>query len=176
MNIDYRKVAAALDYYWRLGYEYIDVPWLVSSKSMAITSPPDAKLFETFAGCCVASGEQSLLEMRGQLIPGKRYVCATPCYRDDPPDKLHRQTFFKVELMTAQPENAEYELVETLEAAAGFFRQYGRPVRKSAPGGIDLEINGVEVGSYGIRSYKDFRWVYGTGCAEPRLSQALQEK
>jgi hypothetical protein len=33
------------------------------------------------------------------------------------------------------------------------------------------EIKGYELGSYGIRKYKNlFQWVYGTGCAEPRLS------
>lgn len=37
----------------------------------------------------------------------------------------------------------------------------------------DLEINNIEVGSYGIRQYKNLFWVYGTGLAEPRFSQAI---
>jgi hypothetical protein len=39
--------------------------------------------------------------------------------------------------------------------------------------GYDLEINGIEVGSYGRREVGDFTWVYGTGLALPRFSQAL---
>jgi len=30
----------------------------------------------------------------------------------------------------------------------------------------------IELGSYGIGSYENYKWVYGTGLAEPRLSQA----
>lgn len=37
--------------------------------------------------------------------------------------------------------------------------------------GADLTINGVEIGSYGIRTYNAITWVYGTGLAEPRFSK-----
>lgn len=36
---------------------------------------------------------------------------------------------------------------------------------------FDLMYKGYELGSYGIRRFKNLsQWVYGTGCAEPRLS------
>ena len=38
--------------------------------------------------------------------------------------------------------------------------------------GLDIELNGIEIGSYGYRSYKDFHWIYGTALAEPRFSLA----
>ena len=42
---------------------------------------------------------------------------------------------------------------------------------------IDIEVDGVEVGSYGIREYKCgdkiYTWVYGTGVALPRFSKVL---
>jgi len=35
----------------------------------------------------------------------------------------------------------------------------------------DINYKNYELGSYGIRKHKNlFHWVYGTGCAEPRLS------
>jgi hypothetical protein len=43
------------------------------------------------------------------------------------------------------------------------------------------ETTGIELGSYGIRQYKnpeleyDFTWIYGTGCAEPRLSSIIRK-
>ena len=40
--------------------------------------------------------------------------------------------------------------------------------------GFDIEINGNELGSYGIRSCEFLEWIYGTGCAEPRTSNLIQ--
>jgi len=34
----------------------------------------------------------------------------------------------------------------------------------------DIEFNGIELGSYGIRECEYLSWIYATGCAEPRLS------
>jgi hypothetical protein len=41
--------------------------------------------------------------------------------------------------------------------------------------GLDVEIGGIEVGSYGTRLHEGFSWNYGTGLAEPRFSSALEE-
>lgn len=38
--------------------------------------------------------------------------------------------------------------------------------------GADLTIDGIEIGSYGIRTYNTITWIYGTGLAEPRFSKA----
>lgn len=40
----------------------------------------------------------------------------------------------------------------------------------------DIDINGVEVGSYLVRSLGDYIWICGTVLAEPRFSQALESK
>jgi hypothetical protein len=32
--------------------------------------------------------------------------------------------------------------------------------------------NDIEIGSYGMREYENFKWIYGTGMAEPRFSKA----
>ena len=41
----------------------------------------------------------------------------------------------------------------------------------------DIEsCNGIELGSYGIREFAGFRWIYGTGVAEPRLSLCIARK
>jgi hypothetical protein len=37
--------------------------------------------------------------------------------------------------------------------------------------GSDLTIDGIEIGSYGVRNHKNIIWVYGTGLAEPRFSK-----
>jgi hypothetical protein len=41
--------------------------------------------------------------------------------------------------------------------------------------GLDIELGGIELGSYGYRSYGRLHWIYGTGFAEPRFSQAVRK-
>jgi len=176
-TVDYGKIAKAISYYCANHYKYIEVPWLVSHGSLDVTKPPGARYFDTFAGSLVASGEQSFLEIRDDLEPNKGYVCATPCFRDEKYDDIHMMHFFKVELIVPRPKNAEWSLFEMIELAESFFRKFycgGFITRVPTDIGIDINIGNIEVGSYGIREHKGFKWVYGTGCAEPRLSQAIQ--
>ena len=60
-EIDYEKITAAIYHYETKNFKYMEVPWFVSKESMQITAPAEAKLFSTFAGELVASGEQSFL-------------------------------------------------------------------------------------------------------------------
>ena len=39
--------------------------------------------------------------------------------------------------------------------------------------GYDLEVGGIEIGSYGIRKCDYLEWIYGTACAEPRMSVVI---
>jgi hypothetical protein len=172
-KIDYDKIAAAIFWYKALGYKYIEAPWLVSNDSMMVTAPPDRRLFSTFAGNLVASGEQSFIEIRKSLKPG-HYLCATPCFRDEPIlDEWHLQSFFKVELIEVEPILVEESINSMIGDAAAFFSRWVNAERKRTNIGYDLEYNGIELGSYGYREHEDFKWVYGTGCAEPRLSQVV---
>lgn len=185
--IDYEKIAAAVYHYETKGYKEIEVPWIISLDAMLITRPKGARLFSTFAGELVASGEQSFLEIRNQLKPGK-YQCITPCFRDEQiKDGLHHQYFIKNELIWVLDRNAQLTS-DTLEKfnivmkdAHNFFKGYGDARLVEAPldnavANHDIEINGIEVGSYGFRTYEDFSWIYGTGVAEPRLTQALEQQ
>lgn len=173
MNINYEFIASAVNYYSRLGYEYIEVPWLVSWDAINITRPPHAQPYQTFSGNLVASGEQSFLEIRNKLEVGKRYQCVTPCFRDENYDDLHKEWFIKNELIWVVNHDLPEYFMMCLEDAKSFFSSYGKVEIVDTDIGKDLFINGIEVGSYGYRGYEKFRWVYGTGVAEPRLSQAL---
>ena len=46
-------------------------------------------------------------------------------------------------------------------------------------GSIDIVaiIDGVEIelGSYGYREFEHMKWIYGTGCAEPRTSRIINK-
>ena len=40
--------------------------------------------------------------------------------------------------------------------------------------GFDIMYKEIELGSYGIRDCDFLEWIYGTGCAEPRLSKLIE--
>lgn len=177
-RIDYKKISDSIFYYESLGYSYIEVPWVASKESMEITCPKDRLLFSTFIGNLIGSGEQSFLNGR-QYLPKGKFLCATPCFRDEPVlDQYHLNYFFKTELIITHSQSYN-DFHDIIGDAFGFFEKYINHSDKlriiETEQGKDIILNGIEVGSYGIRSYKGFDWVYGTGCAEPRLSQILNK-
>lgn len=186
--INYKRLGEAIEFYQKhMKYEYIEAPWLVSEEAVNVTKPEDCQNFSTFAGNLVASGEQSFIEMRDDLCPGRKYQCVTPCFRDDKTDEFHRTYFMKLELIIPiwKHDNPDQFVHNILMDAYSYFSMYSR-CNVTVPGvkeniefvdtpiGRDIYLYGIEVGSYGYRKYKDFGWVYGTGLAEPRLSQALK--
>lgn len=194
--IDYHKIATAVSHYNEAGFKYIEVPWIISKESMMITAPPGVKLFNTFAGELVASGEQSFLEIRKELLKADGfpalYQCVTPCFRDEAhPDDLHFQYFIKNELIGINwhtfedKENVPYALLSFIvRKALDFFKKFANPEdvklidtpMSNSVINWDITIKDIEVGSYGYRYTDDFAWCYGTGCAEPRLTQVLTTK
>jgi hypothetical protein len=184
--INYRKVGKAIKRYEKLGYVYIDTPWLISEEAVRATLPLDREGFELRssvinAGKLVGSAEQGFIQlMLDKAITKGRYVTAGPCFRDEPVvDAQHQYTFFKVELIDLNRALFHYDVAdvrEMAEEAAGvMYGLYGTlPTLKTTQEGVDLVVDGVEVGSYGLRSFQGHEWVYGTGLALPRTPQAMK--
>ena len=174
-QIDYKKIVDALHHYGWMGHKEIEVPWFVSREAMEVTAPPDRRYCSSFIGDLVASGEQSFIQMwlDGDLKSGK-WQCATPCFRDEPLiDDIHLNYFFKVELIEVLPTDPVESVDRMVEGALLFFDNYIDSHTVETSIGKDIvSASGIELGSYGYREYGDFRWVYGTGVAEPRLSYA----
>jgi hypothetical protein len=186
--ISYKHISQAVDFYTKKGFQFIDVPWVIGSHAVTITKPPGATKY-TFGdeGYLIASGEQGFLELLLQkdLKPG-RWGCVTPCFRDDKLDKLHQRYFMKVELIDTVAINTG-SLVCITKMSLEYFNKIlpGCSIIKTEPvdpllrpgTGYDIiSSQGIELGSYGIRSHPDTGdWVYATGCAEPRLSIAIKE-
>lgn len=179
-EINYKHIADAVKFYSKIGYKYIEVPWIVGDAAIDATKPPLARYFKTYVGNLVASGEQSLLQVKHTLRP-VAYQCVTPCFRDEPfNDSLHQTYFLKNELMwvLGERERPEWFINAALKDATRFFSEYVPVKLMETSIGIDIvsQKAEIELGSYGYREWEGFRWVYGTGCAEPRLSQVIQEE
>lgn len=169
------RLGFAVEYYRTLGYKYVELPWTVPKSIMKATIG-DLNIIESGLGPLIGSSEQAFVERdyNGKLGDGKFMSC-TPCFRDDEEDETHRPMFMKVELyqnIDVNPDGLE-EMVE--DASGFFFTETKNAVILETIEGCDIEVNGIEIGSYGIRRFKHVNWIYGTGLAEPRFSMAITE-
>jgi hypothetical protein len=188
--MDYLKIAHALMVYKGFGYQYVEVPWIANPGICGITAPPgtnrinvekiqlqpnDLPRIEHY-GELIASGEQGFLQIASELKQDVNYVTATPCFRDEPnPDEYHLPWFFKVELFRKVSYPHQIEPLNNMIAHARRCMGTWAPNLEITQD-FDLRLNGIEVGSYGIRSHDGLNWVFGTGLAEPRFTQALASR
>lgn len=178
--IDWTLIAHATRFYKSRGYTPVEVPWIIPHDVILATAPSWVVPLATAEGDLVGSGEQGLLHLalQGQLAPGF-YQTTTMCFRDDPVDELHGRHFVKCELMHLTENPTEADRDKVLADAEHFFRLHLPVERQSLdhiePHQVDIvgQHTGIELGSYGIRRFKDVAWAYGTGCAEPRLSTVI---
>lgn len=187
--IDYKLLQQSVEYYEAKGYQRIEVPWLVTEAIDSITRPSFAKGLSVPIKNknLIASGEQGFLYLilKGFLPPGK-YQAITPCFRDDTYDLTHSKFFMKNELINTL-DTSKNSLDEIVEDAMGFYKsvfpvvEFGKNPRSAThlydahtDEGIDIYHQEHELGSYGIRSHFHLKWVYGTGCAEPRTSRLIK--
>lgn len=185
----WRRLSEAIDFYVGRGYTYIEVPWIVSPNATGATIPEgEGRKATSLADGrdLVGSAEQGFVQMMmdGKLPAGK-YVTLTPCFRDEPEiTALHRPHFMKVELIVIPADDVEPTQLDEhtiAQDAEDFFVHCGLAVwQNETQQGIDLMCYRIfpqmELGSYGIRTHGSLRWVYGTGCAEPRTSQLLRRQ
>lgn len=179
--INWKRLAEALEFYKSIGFTEIDVDWHVPRSVHDVTCSEAARMFYLKDyGVLVGSAEQSFIAMQldGRLPPG-RYVALTPCFRDEGAarDDLHALYFAKVELFSTLPDHDDERAALEMAAYAFMASQFdGAPAPIDSvmtDGGVDLEIGGIEVGSYSSRTYEDISWTCGTGLAEPRFSMAV---
>jgi hypothetical protein len=188
-KINWKNLNDTVYYFEKLGYTYVEVPWLVSLEAIQ----------STFVGECqpalqgkylIGSGEQGFieLELQGKLPKGK-FVTLTPCFRDEQVlNEIKKLHFMKVELYIN--DFSEYgsgrQVREVIQQCTRNFSNLcnwdtssdpsyilvNYPKYINTPEGYDLELNNIEIGSYGERHHKDLTWVCATAMAEPRFSYA----
>lgn len=181
--IDYKKIADGVKYYSRFGFTEIAVPWIISAESYSATKQHGNlknRDFSTLDGFLNASGEQSFLELMISGAQLGRCLCVTSCFRDEKVDDIHHKYFVKVELIDMLVTNDN--LKNIIDVCRDFFDMYfwcyqGVEVISTNYSDQSFDIVdrkfGIELGSYGIRRYRDFEWIYATGLAMPRLDYVL---
>lgn len=183
--MNYNHIADAVEFYRARGYVYReDAPWMVSQAAYHATKPPGAEDIIVEWGDAphsymVASGEQSFLQLMLDGVGLKRAVCVTPCFRVEKYNDWSKPYFMKAELINTHDVDQGH-LIHMISDACAYFGQFVE-TRVITTGDFSYDIvtkdGRIELGSYGIRSAeingKEYEWIYGTGCAEPRLSKAI---
>lgn len=174
--IDYKIISDSISYYDDNGFTRIEAPWTVSEYIDNITKPKGITSFQLKHNnkCLVASGEQSFLYLYlKDFLPKGQYQTTTPCFRFESFDYSHTKYFIKNELIKTDIVN-EIELNKIVNICFNFFKQYipNIDIIKTDIG-YDIEYKGNELGSYGIRENEYLKWIYATGCAEPRFSKII---
>jgi len=193
-DVNWGRLSRALNHWTDLGYKQVDVPWRVKrmyiKSTMEDVEPAMIKHLDMFEGgkdsrCLIGSGEQAFIEMLwNRKLVGGNYVTCTPCFRDDLVDDLHQREFMKVEVISTTWPTLD-NLFDLVEKARRFFlSEIGLPLHESGlrvvetsveHPSFDIDLNGIEIGSYGIREWLGMKWIYGTGVAEPRFTKALKQ-
>lgn len=193
--INYMALAHALNRYSNhLGYIQIDVPWIVPNHVTRMTLDPQYPAIEAYEGITVrgyggksigdlvGSAEQSFLTLDTEGVLGRgKFVSITPCFRmEQAHNDFTRPYFMKVELYQntdVTRDNLNKMIGDALYVFRWLISQESSPElnlleTKEIDDGYDIMLNGVEIGSYGIRHKNGLSWIYGTGLAEPRFSVA----
>jgi hypothetical protein len=187
--INFKVIDDSIKHYEKRGFQRIESPWTVTQEVLDITKPDSAvdsfRLLHKNGKGLVASGEQSFLYLylKG-FLPLGRFQTVTPCFRFENFDSLHTKYFIKNELIETKAVS-EATLNDILANAHAFFSSYFSDAeeqlkiiktnKEGSPTSYDICYRGVELGSYGIRSCDFLEWIYGTGVAEPRLSQVIRK-
>lgn len=177
--INYQNIQDSINFYEKHKFQRIESPWTVSKYVDDLTKPKEKISFQLKHNnkCLVASGEQSFLYLylKGFLPKGK-FQTTTPCFRYEEFDDLHSKYFIKNELIQTE-DVSEDSLTDIINVALTFYQKYFKQTLKIVPTeiGFDIQIHNDELGSYGIREVDFLKWIYGTGCAEPRLSTLINK-
>lgn len=177
--IEYNILAKAKTFYEFHGYPEIPVPWIISHDAYYATKPSSVTDFYVLNGYMNASGEQSFIDLMLQGEKLTKHCCITPCFRQEPIlDETHHTYFMKLELIDTDV--SKDNLKNMIDVAQTFFNQYTDTyILKTDQGEESVDIvdtkNNIELGSYGIRRYKEYSWIYGTGVALPRLSTVINK-
>lgn len=180
-QIDYRLLADACRYYNNIEYNQIESPWIIEERFSLITSPNNergvAYVLDN-SQHLVCSSEQGMIQMafNNTIRSGVKYFSVSPCFRDEPLTEFHSKTFMKLELfsISSTESGALAQASRFSSDASTFFKRYkvNHEIIPTDIGEDIVTLNGLELGSYGIRKFEDFYTVYGTGLALPRFSLA----
>ncbi len=180
INIDWQLLAKASEYYTKTGFKQVEVPYAVPKFYSGITKPHNDESFILDKGMfkhdpyeLVGSAEQGFIFqlLMGDIQSNAKLQAITPCFRVEKYDMYHQPWFMKLELFHFS--DRTQDLHDMIDMTRKFFNTNTEKfveIHPTSHNSYDIEIMGVEIGSYGFRTIEDKTFIYGTGLALPRFS------
>jgi hypothetical protein len=180
-NINWMLLAMAQNYYNELGYKYCEVPYLVPEEYNILTKPHNDQsfvlkhdLFENQPHELVGSAEQGFIYlMATNQLPGNKLCAITPCFRTERYSNIHLPWFMKCELFHLS--SSKEDCKSMIDDAWNFFSKYtankNLVVVQTSEESWDINLNNIEIGSFGLRHFEFGTFIYGTGLALPRFEE-----
>lgn len=176
-SINATLLYSAMAFFKGRGYQFITVPMLVDEDIVKLTLPPNRIPKFHADKCYVGSAEQSIYQLikEGKDLPPK-ILAITPCQRDEETlDDLHQEIFLKIELACTDNTMSYHDIANDVMYFYSQFTDKAKIIDfTDFDNSCDIEINSIEVGSYGQREYMGRSINFGTGLALPRFTQAIQ--
>lgn len=185
MIIDYVLLAQAVTKYKYLGYQFVEVPWMVTPQTSQITKPPGAEGFILTDGKhLIGSAEQGFIQASASFKYNRKLASISPCFRkNDNRDYYHQETFMKLELFIQTIKKPWDKVYKLINDASQVFEELGIKkvyFNQTSESNLDIEAitkyGNLELGSYGYRHVGETYFIYGTGLALPRFQMALEEQ
>lgn len=193
--ISFQNIGKVIDFLVKKrGIRYIDTPWVIPSYVKNLTyKGSDSNVLSTGLSL-VGSAEQGFiyLQLQDALENNYVYISCTPCFRNESEiSDTHRAYFMKAELFMPLPVTGiGYPflhikhpmpkiafIVNTAKICLESIFGISLEAVKIDEWSYDLNLNGIEIGSYYYRNYtiedRTISYVCGTAIAEPRFSIAL---
>lgn len=175
--MDANLLYQAMTFYKDRGYSFIAAPYIVDKDVVGFTLPEDREAYpHSDYGFYVGSAEQSIYQLikDGVDLPSKCLVI-TPCQRDEfILDESHLEIFLKIELISF---DMGFDHRSIRDDVLDFYKSLNvdnvSTIVQDDNVSYDININDVEVGSYGYRWFNDVLVSYGTGLALPRFEYAV---
>lgn len=182
-HINWTLLAKAQQYYANHNYHYCEVPYLIPESYGMLTKPHndrsfilDSDLFASSPHELVGSAEQGFLYlMVNKQLKHDKLFSITPCFRTENYNgTTHFPWFMKCELFHKSSKLQDCQ--NMLQDAMHFFEQFtdknNLNIIQTTNESWDIELNGIEIGSYGLRHFSFGSFIYGTGLALPRFDIA----
>lgn len=182
-HIDWGLLSQAQQYYQKY-FNYQETPFAVPTAYNALTKPHFDPSFFLSKGIfqeqeheLVGSAEQGFIYLAlNQQLKSDRLFSISPCFRTENFDELRHPWFMKLELFHLA--SSIEDVLKIVDIAHEFFNQVHSgqySIIKTSDISWDILLNNIEIGSYGLRVLKEqnLTFVYGTGLALPRFSQAV---
>ena len=180
--IDYNILADSVDFYSNRGYKYIELPWIIEKDYIEFTYKESNKFILQDNRSLLGSAEQSFIKLYKENRLRGSFQSITPCFRNDNIDEIHQESFMKNEIFVNDYISSD-RLLELINECLEFYKKHTniesiieavKTKDEFSLESYDININGIEVGSYGIRTVEDISWIYGTGLALPRFTHTQQ--